>query len=150
MVNHNPVVLLVVEDDDGHSELIQECFEQSGITNELLRFRDGQAAWDFLSGQGAGPHIDPSGRYLLLLDIRMPRMNGVEVLKRVKSSDTLKKIPVIMLTTTDDPAEIEECYHLGCSSYVTKPIDFQRFTEVLTRIGLFLAIIQVAPPGSAA
>ena len=81
--------------------------------------------------------------YLLLLDIRIPKMDGIEVLRQVKQDEELRKLPVIMLTTTDDPREVEVCHNLGCSNYIVKPVDFDKFAEVLSRLGLFLKIVQV-------
>ena len=139
---NNDVVILMAEDDDGHARLVQERFESVGVTNPMVRFRDGQETWDFLSGSGEqGPESGKS--YLLLLDIRMPGMDGVEVLRRVKQDPRLRSMPVIMLTTTDDPKEIETCYELGCNNYLTKPVEFERFAEVVKRLGLFLMIIRV-------
>ena len=140
--NSNGVTILMAEDDDGHARLVQERFESVGVHNPLIRFKDGQEAWDFLSG--AVPGREPGKAYLLLLDIRMPGLDGVEVLQRVKSDPGLKNMPVIMLTTTDDPREISRCYELGCNNYLTKPVEFQKFTEVIRRLGLFLMIIKVS------
>lgn len=139
------VTILIAEDDDGHAELIEENLRDSGLKNAIIRFRDGQEALDFLFGE---PSKDQprrvSGRaYMMLLDIRMPRVDGVQVLRRLKQDPELKSMPVIMLTTTDDPREIENCYALGCSCYVTKPIDYQKFSDMLTRLGLFLLVVQV-------
>lgn len=140
MVEYREMVILIAEDDDGHAVLIQEGLRASGVCNSIHRFIDGEDIWQFLSGvNGASP--DPHNAYLLLLDIKMPRMDGVEVLKRMKSSEDLKDIPVIMLTTTDDPREIEHCYHLGCNFYITKPVDFIQFAETLQRLGLFVQIV---------
>ncbi|MCX6031007.1 MAG: response regulator [Chloroflexi bacterium] len=138
------VTILIAEDDDGHAELIREHLVDAGVSNPLLRFRDGQEVWDFLAEIGPGPKRKHHHAYLLLLDIRMPKMDGVEVLRKVKAHPALKTMPVIMLTTTDDPREVEACYQLGCSSYVTKPVDFLRFAEALKRLGLFVTIMQVA------
>lgn len=140
--------ILIADDDDGHAMLIQEQLEDSGIHNSITRFRDGAETWAFLSGEGAGPHRDPEQPYLLLLDIRMPRMDGVEVLRRIKASEALRTLPVIMLTTTDDPREVAECYALGCNSYVTKPVNFDDFSEVVKRLGLFISVIAVSPPSA--
>ena len=85
----------------------------------------------------------PEQAYLLLLDIRMPKVSGVEVLQRMKQSPALRHIPVIMLTTTDDPREVDVCYKLGCSCYVTKPMDFQKFSDTLQRLGLFILVLRV-------
>ncbi len=140
---YNETTVLVTEDDDGHAELIMSHLKEAGLTNPTMRFRDGQEAWDFLACKGGGPYRDPSVPYLLLLDIRMPRMDGVEVLRRVKNNSELQKIPVVMLTTTDDPREIEACYRLGCSFYITKPIEFGRFSESLKRLGMFIQVVKI-------
>jgi CheY-like chemotaxis protein len=138
--NHH-VTILIAEDDDGHAELIQELFRDVGIRNPTQRFRDGQEVIDFLAARLA--HPDPcNGSYLLLLDIRMPRMDGVDVLRRMKADPRLKAIPVVMLTTTDDPREIQGCYELGCNNYITKPVEFGQFTTALRQLGLFLLIMQ--------
>lgn len=148
MTHAREINILIVDDDDGHALLIQEQLEDSGIHNSITRFRDGAEVWAFLSGEGASPHRDPEQPYLLLLDIRMPRMDGVEVLRRIKASEALRTLPVIMLTTTDDPREVAECYALGCNSYVTKPVNFDDFSEVVKRLGLFISVIAVSPPSA--
>ncbi|RPH25022.1 MAG: response regulator, partial [Bacteroidales bacterium] len=81
--------------------------------------------------------------YLLLLDINMPKMDGVEVLRRIKADEELKEIPVVMLTTTDDPREVEACYKIGCNIYITKPVDFFKFAETLKRLSLFIQIVKI-------
>jgi len=140
----NEVTILIAEDDDGHAELIIDNLREAGLTNEIIRFRDGQEALDFLTGSPTTSKTRQSGTaYLLLLDIRMPRVDGVEVLRRVKAIPELHKLPVIMLTTTDDPREVRHCYELGCSCYITKPVDYDRFSEMLNRLGLFLMVVQV-------
>lgn len=140
--NDKHVTILIAEDDDGHAELIVELLREVGIKNPTQRFCDGQEVMDFLADRAI--HPDPqNGAYLLLLDIRMPRMDGVEVLRRMKSDPRLKAIPVVMLTTTDDPREIQGCYELGCNSYITKPVEFDQFSGALKQLGLFLLIMQV-------
>lgn len=141
MNGENNLVILMAEDDDGHARLVQDRFAEVGVCNKVIRFRDGVEAWAFLSDPARGP--EPGGSYLLLLDIRMPRMDGVEVLERVKADARLRNMPVVMLTTTDDPGEINRCYELGCSSYLVKPVEFEKFTEVIKRLGLFLLVIKV-------
>lgn len=133
------LTILMAEDDDGHARLVEERFGNVGVQNPIVRFRDGAEAWDYLSGPG----IENGGEYLLLLDIRMPGLDGVEVLRRIKSDARLKTIPVIMLTTTDDPKEVETCYALGCNNYLTKPVEFEKFAEVIKRLGLFLMVVKV-------
>lgn len=137
---NDELTILMAEDDDGHAKLVQERFESVGVTNQVVRFRDGEETWAYLTDRERAR----SGReYLLLLDIRMPGLDGVEILRRIKDDQRLKTIPVIMLTTTDDPKEIETCYKLGCNSYLTKPVEFEKFAEVVKRLGLFLTIVRV-------
>ncbi len=140
---HKDVVILVAEDDEGHAGLIKKNLGRAGIANEVLHFMDGQAVLDFLFRQGEGPHRRLETAYVLLLDIRMPKVDGVEVLERIKADPELRKLPVIMITTTEDPREVERCHILGCSNYITKPIDYDSFVHAIRQLGLFLAVVQV-------
>ena len=142
MKDYKELIILIAEDDDGHAELIKEGLCDAGVCNKTIRFRNGEEAWGFLSGIGEDVR-DESKSYLLLLDLNMPKMDGLEVLRRLKGSDDLKEIPVMMLTTTDDPREVEECYKLGCNMYITKPVDFVKFAETLKRLGLFIQIVKI-------
>lgn len=139
------VIILIAEDDDGHAELIQDNLHEAGLRNPIIRFCNGREALDFFYGERDGdiPRCEKGQAYMMLLDIRMPKVDGVEVLRQIKSDPELKNMPVIMLTTTDDPREIRTCYSLGCSCYVTKPVDYQQFAEMLSRLGLFLLVVQV-------
>jgi CheY-like chemotaxis protein len=137
------VVILVAEDDEGHAGLIRKNLARAGIANEILHFKDGQEILDFLHRRGAGPKRLPGAAYVLLLDIRMPKLDGVEVLAQVKADPELRKIPTIMITTTDDPREIERCHALGCSNYITKPVEYERFVNAIRQLGLFLAVVEV-------
>ncbi len=143
MEGYKETIILIAEDDDGHAELIKEGLKESGVCNTMIRFSNGEEVWHFLSGTRDGDVRDTSKTYLLLLDINMPKMDGVEVLQRMKNCEELKEIPVIMLTTTDDPREVEECYHLGCNVYITKPVEFGEFAETLKRLGLFIQIVKI-------
>ena len=98
--------------------------------------------------RGPGRHRSPEASYLLLLDIRMPQVDGVEVLRHVKQNPELRKMPVIMLTTTDDPREVERCHALGCSTYIVKPVLYEKFAEAINRMGLFISLVQVPQLGS--
>lgn len=138
------IKILIAEDDDGHAELIKEALEESGVKNPVIRFKNGEQCWNYLEDQiQAGYGGNHEYGFLILLDINMPKMDGVEVLRRIKQNAKLKSIPVIMLTTTDDPREVEQCYEIGCNIYITKPVDFQNFTETLKRLGLFMQIVQI-------
>src|SRR5437868_4841091 len=135
-------VVVLAEDDDGHAALVQRNLRRCGIANELVRVCDGQAALDYIRRRGPYAERVPDGPLLLLLDINMPRVDGVEVLRQVRADPALAKLPIIMLTTTDDPREVERCYQLGCSVYVTKPVEYDKFVEAVQRLGLFLQIVQ--------
>jgi CheY-like chemotaxis protein len=136
-------MIVLAEDDDGHASLVQRNLERAGLANGLQRLKDGQEALDFLRGQGAFEGRATGQSALLLLDIKMPRVDGVEVLRQLKADPKTALIPVIMLTTTDDPREIQRCYELGCSVYITKPVDYQAFVEAIKRLGLFLQVVRI-------
>jgi len=140
MGDYKEMIILIAEDDDGHAELIKEGLEEVGICNKIIRFSNGSQLWNYLT-QSTGKDFNKN--YLLLLDINMPVIDGIEALKRIKGNSQFKEIPVIMLTTTDDPREVEECYKIGCNFYITKPVDFQKFAETLKRLGLFIQIVKV-------
>jgi DNA-binding response OmpR family regulator len=137
------VVILMAEDDDGHAGLIRRNLKRSGISNEIIHFRDGAEAMDYIMGIKNDIGTSKEKTYLLLLDIRMPKLDGLEVLKRIKADDDLKTMPVLMLTTTDDPKEVKRCHELGCSNYITKPIEYDAFVEAVHSLGLFLKIVKV-------
>jgi CheY-like chemotaxis protein len=123
--------------------LIKRSLQRAGVCNEILRFADGQETLDFLFVKGDGPKREPDKEYLLLLDIRMPKIDGMEVLEKVKKDPELKKIPVVMLTTTDDPRTIERCHGLGCSVYIVKPVEYQDFADAVRKVGLLLSVVEV-------
>ncbi len=137
------VLILIAEDDEGHAGLIRKNLARAGISNSVLHFKDGQEITDFLFRTGEGPHRESGVAYILLLDIRMPKLDGTELLKRVKADPELRKMPVIMITTTDDPREVEHCHELGCSSYITKPVEYEAFVNAVRQLGLYLAVVQV-------
>lgn len=140
-----PISIVLAEDDDGHATLVQRNLQRTGLVNGFVRVKDGQEALDFIRGEGAYAEHSPHGNILLLLDINMPRVDGIEVLRRLKADPRTNSIPIIMLTTTDDPREIERCYQLGCSVYITKPVEYSAFIEAINRLGLFLQVVRVPP-----
>lgn len=137
MLTPHPPIILIVDDDEGHAILIRNNLEAAGLNNRFEHFRDGQAVLDFFDSRAPGAHET----YLLLLDIRMPKVDGIEVLRRLKADRELSKLPVIMLTTTDDAREVERCYSLGCNVYIQKPVDYDRFAEAIQRLGLFVNLV---------
>jgi len=140
------VTILLVEDDPGHARLIERNLRRARIVNEIIMLPDGQAAVDYIFDEGLR-HPAP---LLILLDLNLPRLSGFQVLERLKTDKRTKHIPVICLTTVDDPRDIERCYALGCSVYITKPVDYAHFAEAIYQLGLFLSIVQVPHAGAAA
>ena len=134
------VTILVVDDDTGHCELVRRHLRRAGLCNPVVVEHSGAAALAYIRGR-----VD-AGPLFVLLDINMPgAINGVDALRELKSDPATRKIPIIMLTTAENPREIERCYELGCNAYVTKPVAAEVFAEVIRRIGLFIEIVRVVP-----
>ncbi len=142
-----PLTLVIAEDDEGHANLIQRNLRRAGFVNHVVHVKDGQEALDYFRGEGRFQGQELQGFVLLLLDINMPRVDGVEVLRRLKGDPSTSKVPVVILTTTDDPREVERCYELGCSVYLTKPVEYEGFIEAINRLGLFLQVVKVPRNG---
>ncbi|MHC4738023.1 MAG: response regulator [Planctomycetota bacterium] len=133
-------VILVAEDDAGHFELVKRNLWLSCVENDILHFKDGQQVLDFLYRKSDRTKLDKNGRCVVLLDIRMPKVDGRDVLRCIKADKQLRKIPVIMLTTTDRVEEIDRCYELGCSFYMVKPVNYNKFMEAVENLGAFLSL----------
>jgi CheY-like chemotaxis protein len=140
----NPdTTILIAEDDDGHAALIEKNLRRAGMERPCHRLRDGQETLDYFLGSDNTPQGKTWGRYLLLLDINLPRINGIEVLRAMKEHEVLKRVPVLMLSTTDDPQEVEACHSIGCNFYLTKPTEPEIFAQAINRLGSFLDVITV-------
>ena len=139
-------VILIAEDDAGHVELVKRNLWRSCVENDILQFKDGQEMLDFLFKSGDKAKRVEKGSYLLLLDIRMPRIDGEEVLRRMKEDEELRKIPVIVLTANDEASEVARCYEMGCSFYMIKPADYNKFMEVVENLGAFLSLDGIKVP----
>jgi CheY-like chemotaxis protein len=140
---NNPPTILIVDDDEGHAILVRDSLEEAGLNNPIVHFRDGQEVLDFFFHRGAGPHFVKGGTYLVLLDIRMPKVDGIEVLRQLKGDPDLRKLPVVILTTTDDEREVDRCHGIGCNVYLQKPVDFAKFAEAIRRLGMFITLLLV-------
>jgi CheY-like chemotaxis protein len=141
----NLPTILVVDDDEGHAILIRENLESANVPNPIEHFRDGQAVLDFFAQRPP----TSSESYIVLLDIRMPKVDGIEVLRRIRADPRLRMLPVIMLTTTDDARDVERCHRLGCNGYIQKPVDYDKFADAIRRIGLFVPLLLVPQVGAA-
>jgi len=136
-MNRDPVIILT-EDDDGHAGLIYKTLKRAGVENDILHFEDGEKTLNYLFKRGNGFHREDGVSHTLLLDLRMPVVDGKEVIRQLKQDEELQHIPIIVVSTTDDPREIENCYSMGCSKYVVKPVQYDKFTKVITELGHYL------------
>jgi len=143
MTTHQPITILLVEDDPGHAVLIEKNLRRSGITQEIITVNDGQSAVNVLLERDSSQSEAHSDPVLILLDLNLPVLDGYQVLKTIKQNERSKRIPVIVLTTTDNPSEVTRCYELGCNAYVTKPVEYEAFSKAIQNLGRLLSIIQV-------
>ena len=134
------LTIFLAEDDDGHASLIQRNIRRSGLDADVVRFRDGQELLDAFAGGLSSP--GPRRRVVVLLDISMPRVDGIEALSRLKTDPATAAVPVYLLTTTDNPLDVDRCFALGCNAYMTKPVAYDAFTAAIERLCGFLAITQ--------
>ncbi len=135
------VTILIVEDDPGHARLIEKNIRRSHISNDLLVIENGQAASDYIFCEGRYAHCGHPNPLLVLLDLNLPVMDGAALLKRMKTDPRTRSIPVVVLTSTEDPREVARCYELGCNVFITKPVDYQQFSEAIRQLGLFLSVV---------
>jgi len=127
--------IVLAEDDDGHAKLIKKNLRRGSFKNPIIHLKDGQEAMNFFFGNGRGPRMEEGMRYILLLDIRMPKVDGVEVLRKIREDEKLRRTPVFMVTTTDNPVEVERCMSLGCNDYITKFTDYMNFSRRIMELG---------------
>lgn len=146
MTSQRPVSIIMIEDDEGHARLIERHIRRAGVNNEIKPFVNGLEALAYMTG-AEGPTTTDGGGYLILLDLNLPDISGVEVLRQLKSNERTRRIPVIVLTTTDDKVEIERCYALGCNVYITKPVNYENFANAIRQLGLFLLVMQIPEVG---
>ncbi|NQT52233.1 response regulator [bacterium] len=143
MNDAQPVTIVLVEDDPGHARLIEKNLRRANIKNDIVKLNDGGKALDFFFGPDDGADPTTPGSMLVLLDLNLPGVSGYDILQRLKTTEATRRVPVVVLTTTDDRREMARCYDLGCNVYVTKPVDYDRFTEAIARLGLFLTVVSV-------
>jgi CheY-like chemotaxis protein len=138
-VSRKPETLLLVEDDAGHALLIEKNLRRAGVTEKIVVLEDGKKAVDYLLKQGSYAALPDAAPALVLLDLNLPVLTGYQVLKIIRSDERTKKIPVAVLTTTDNPAEASRCRELGCDLYITKPVEYDLFYDAIHRISLLLS-----------
>jgi len=141
-----PVEIVMIEDDEGHARLIEKNIRRAGVNNPITPFANGTEAVRYLFGADNSGLANKGKPLLVLLDLNLPDMTGVDILKRIKTNDHLKRVPVVVLTTTDDAVEIQRCYDLGCNVYITKPVNYENFANAIRQLGLFFSVMQVPSP----
>jgi two-component system response regulator len=143
---NNNIQILLVEDNMSDAELTIRALKKNNLANKLIHLKDGAEALDFIFAQGEYLHREmgniPS---VIILDLKMPKVNGIEVLRRIKSDERTKKIPVVVLTSSKEDPDIQECYSLGVNSYVVKPVEFDHFVKAVSDLGLYWMILNQPP-----
>lgn len=136
--------IIIAEDDEGHALLIKKNLQKTGIQSEYLHFSNGEDVIDFLRNITESRNDNKTPKLVILLDIKMPRLNGIEVLRIIKSDRFLKHIPVYMISTTDNKKEIDICKSLGCNSFIIKPVEYEVFASTIQNLGFSLKAMNIA------
>jgi CheY-like chemotaxis protein len=147
MPHDESLTILMVEDDPGHARLIERNLRRANVTNDIVVVSDGYEAIDYFFGDNGYVNQSRFPPLLILLDLNLPGLSGLQVLERLKADSRTRSLPVIILTTTEEPQEIQRCYALGCNVYVTKPVVYKEFADAVQKLGLFLSIIKVSNGG---
>ncbi|MEE7447741.1 hypothetical protein MRF4_07880 [Methylobacterium radiotolerans] len=139
----HPVSIVMIEDDEGHARLIERNIRRAGVNNEIVPFRNGTSALGYLFGADGSGEASARRHLLILLDLNLPDMTGLDILEKVKANPHTRRSPVVVLTTTDDSREIQRCYDLGANVYITKPVSYDGFANAIRQLGLFFSVMQV-------
>ncbi|QEL20593.1 response regulator [Limnoglobus roseus] len=142
-----PVELLLAEDDPADVALVRHAFQKHNLSNPIHVVHDGAQALEFVFRTDRYADRPPGTPYVILLDLKLPLVDGVEVLRRIKGDPDTRSIPVVMLTSSGEDRDLDECYRLGVNSYIVKPVDFDRFDEVVRQLGLYWLLVNQPPPG---
>jgi CheY-like chemotaxis protein len=137
------VTIVMVDDDEGHARLIEKNIRRAGVNNEIVPFTDGTSALEFMLGSDGSGEASARRHLLVLLDLNLPDMTGVDILAKVKANRHTRRSPVVILTTTDDQREIQRCYDLGANVYITKPVNYESFANAIRQLGLFFSVMQI-------
>lgn len=140
-------IILLVEDNPDDELLAIRALEKNNIMNEVVVARDGAEALDYLFGNGAYTGRDMSVMpQIILLDLKLPKIDGLEVLRRLRNNERTKLLPVVVLTSSKEDRDLTECYSLGANSYIRKPVNFAQFTEAIRQLGLYWLVLNESPP----
>lgn len=145
MNKYQHVQILLVEDSAHDAELTQRALKRRGLVNDIAWVKDGVEALDYLFCQGAYADRDNGPPKLVLLDLKMPRMDGLQVLERLKNSEATRQIPVVMMTSSREEGDLVSSYSLGVNSYIVKPVDFEKFADIVDQVGMYWVVANQAP-----
>jgi two-component system response regulator len=138
--------IILVEDNPSDADLIKRALNKNNVANKILHLKDGQEVIDYLFGEGQWKgRTTANTPKVILLDLKMPKVSGIEVLKKIKSNDETRSIPVVILTSSKEDPDIKECYKLGVNSYVVKPVGFEEFSSTVAQLGLYWLLINQQP-----
>jgi CheY-like chemotaxis protein len=140
--------ILLAEDDPNDVELTLTALSESNLANDVVVARDGEESLDYLYRRGRFASRREGNPIVVLLDLKMPKVDGIEVIRRIKADDRLRTVPVVVLTSSRESRDLEECYRLGVNAFVVKPVHFGEFADAVKQVGAFWAIINEPPPGS--
>lgn len=147
MSNHNSIEILLVEDNRNDAELTIRELKKHNMANSLFHVKDGEEALEFIfaTGRYASSRDMQSAPKVILLDIQMPKVNGIEVLQKIKSDERTRAIPVVILTSSKEDPDVKKCYSLGANSYIVKPVNFEGFAEAIRNLGFYWLLLNQRP-----
>jgi len=146
MSNNNQIEILLIEDNLNDAELTRRALFKNKIANQITHLKDGAEALEFLFGTGKYEGRDTDNKpKVILLDLKMPKVSGIEVLEQIKTNSNTKTIPVVVLTSSKEHPDIEKCYRLGVNSYIVKPVDFENFSRAVAELGLYWLLLNQPP-----
>lgn len=141
------VTILLVEDDPGHARLIEKNLRRAGLTAQIITLTDGGQARDFIFRQGIHRGSALPTQLLVLLDLNLPVLDGYQLLTQIKADEEARRVPVIILTSSDSHSDVAKCYDLGCNVFITKPTDYSMFSEAIKRLGSFVSVLTLPGAG---
>lgn len=141
----NPVEIVLVEDNPSDAKLTIMALKEGKIVNQIIHLKDGEEALNYLFCEGPYASRSMTNPVVILLDLKMPKINGIEVLRKIKADDRTKSIPVVVFTSSQEDPDVKECYELGVNSYIVKPLEFDQFSQVVTDLGLYWSLLNHVP-----
>jgi|SRR6218665_576341 len=145
-MENTEVEIVLIEDNPSDAEMTMRALKKNNIGNHIIHLKDGAEALEFIFGTGTyeGRNINNKPK-MILLDLKMPKVNGIEVLQRIKSDNRTKVIPVVVLTSSKEDPDIKTCYELGVNSYIVKPVDFENFVSAISSLGMYWVLLNQSP-----